>query len=43
MWIWGGGNTISAVITHDSVLKLGLEPGAHACAMFEASSVILGV
>lgn len=39
----GGGNTISAVITHDSVLKLGLQPGVHACAMFEASSVILGV
>jgi len=39
----GGGNTLSAVITHDSLLKLGLEPGAHACALFEASSVILGV
>jgi molybdate transport system regulatory protein len=39
----GGGNTISAVITHDSALKLGLSVGGHACALFKASSVIIGV
>lgn len=39
----GAGNTLSAVVTHDSILKLGLETGSHACAVFEASNVILGV
>lgn len=39
----GGGNTVSAVITHDSALKLELKVGGHACAMFKASSVIIGV
>ncbi|NJD90873.1 MAG: LysR family transcriptional regulator [Geobacter sp.] len=39
----GGGNTISAVITHDSASRLELKPGGHACAIFKASSVILGV
>ncbi len=39
----GGGNTICAVVTHESVEKLGLKEGGHACAMIKASSVILGV
>lgn len=39
----GGGNMISAVITNDSALRLELKEGAHACALFKASSVIIGV
>jgi molybdate transport system regulatory protein len=39
----GGGNVVSAVITHGSSENLGLKAGGHACAMFKASSVILGV
>jgi molybdate transport system regulatory protein len=39
----GGDTTVSAVITHDSATRLGLQEGGHACAMFKASSVIIGV
>lgn len=39
----GGGNVISAIITHGSSEKLALKEGDHACALFKASSVILGV
>jgi molybdate transport system regulatory protein len=39
----GGGNTISAVITHSSSERLDLRVGGHACALFKASSVIIGV
>ena len=39
----GGGNVISAVITHESSKKLELKVGGHACALFKASCVILGV
>ena len=39
----GSGNTISAVITHESAGQLGLAVGGHACTLFKASSVILGV
>jgi len=39
----GGGNTISAVITHGSSQKLELKEGGHACTLFKASSVIIGV
>lgn len=39
----GGGNTISAVITHESASNLGLAVGGHACTLFKASSVIIGV
>ena len=39
----GGGNTVSAVITHDSAVKLELKIGGHACTLFKASSVIIGV
>ena len=39
----GGGNTVSAVITHGSSERLGLKQGGHACTLFKASSVIIGV
>ena len=39
----GGGNTVSAVITHGSSVRLELKVGGHACALFKASSVIIGV
>ena len=39
----GGGNTVSAVITHGSSQKLGLKEGGHACTLFKSSSVIIGV
>jgi molybdate transport system regulatory protein len=38
-----GGNTVSAIVTNDSVEQMGLQQGASACAIFKASSVILGV
>jgi len=39
----GGGTTVSAVITRESSKRLELKVGGHACAMFKASSVIIGV
>ncbi|NTU68116.1 MAG: TOBE domain-containing protein [Chlorobiaceae bacterium] len=39
----GGGNTLSAVITHGSSARMGLTAGNTACAIFKASSVIIGV
>ncbi len=39
----GGGNVISAVITHGSSERMALKEGDHACAIFKASSVIIGV
>jgi molybdate transport system regulatory protein len=39
----GGGDVLSAVITHGSSQKLGFAEGGHACAIFKASSVIIGV
>lgn len=39
----GGGNVISAVITHGSSEKLSLKEGDNICAAFKASSVILGI
>jgi len=35
------GKTVCAVVTHDSVEKLGLAVGEQACAVFKASAVIL--
>ncbi len=37
------GNVISAIITHGSSEKLALKEGDTACALFKASSVIIGV
>lgn len=39
----GGGNTICAIVTHDSVRELDLLEGCPATAIFSASHVILGV
>lgn len=39
----GGGNVVSAVITHGSSQTLGLKQGGHACTLFKASSVIIGI
>lgn len=39
----GGGNVISAIITNESATRLELKEGGHACALFKASSVIIGV
>ena len=36
-----GGRSVCAVVTHDSVEKLGLAVGEQACAVFKASAVIL--
>ena len=36
-----GGKSICAVVTHDSVARLGLALGSRACAVFKASAVIL--
>lgn len=38
-----GGNTVSAIVTNDSIEHMGLKKGAQACAVFKASSVILGI
>jgi molybdate transport system regulatory protein len=39
----GGGTTLSSVITSGSAGELNLVAGMHACAVFQASDVILGV
>jgi molybdate transport system regulatory protein len=39
----GDGINITAVITHESSRRLGLKEGEHACTLFKASSVIVGV
>ena len=36
-----GGNTVSAIVTSDSIEQMGLKEGVKACALFQASSVIL--
>ncbi|HKT64457.1 TOBE domain-containing protein [Burkholderia sp. 22313] len=38
-----GGQAIVAVLTHESADALGLQPGAHACALVKASWVVLAV
>lgn len=38
-----GGNTVSAIITNESVAEMGLAEGIEMCAVFKASSVILGI
>lgn len=39
----GPGTVLSAVITHESARKLGMQEGVHACAIFKASSVLIGI
>ena len=39
----GTGKSITAVVTRESVKSLGLELGTSACAVFQASTVILGL
>jgi molybdate transport system regulatory protein len=38
-----GGNVVSVVVTNDSVDSLSLAEGLEVCAVFKASSVIMGV
>lgn len=38
-----GGNTVTAVITSESVVRLGLVPGKEVCAIIKASNVILAL
>lgn len=38
-----GGSQVSAIVTNESVAGLGLKEGVRSCALFKASSVILGV
>lgn len=38
-----GGNTVSAIVTNDSIEQMELKVGVKVCALFKASSVILGV
>lgn len=38
----GGGMSVAAIVTQESLKSLGLAPGAKALALFKASSVILG-
>ena len=38
-----GGNTVCAIVTNESAEQMGLTEGSRACAVFKASSVILGV
>ncbi|NOT67375.1 MAG: TOBE domain-containing protein [Methylophilaceae bacterium] len=38
-----GGNTVSAIITNESVAELNLAEGIEVCAVFKASSVIMGI
>ena len=39
----GGGKSIAAIVTNESIKSLGLEPGATACALIKASHIILAV
>lgn len=38
-----GGNTVCAIVTNDSITEMKLAEGGRVCAVFKASSVILGV
>ncbi len=38
-----GGNTVCAIVTNDSVSEMALKEGGKVCAIFKASSVILGM
>ena len=36
-----GGRTVTALVTRDSAIRLGLKVGTQVCAIFQATSVIL--
>lgn len=38
-----GGRRVAAIVTNDSIKSLGLKEGAHACALINASHIILAV
>ena len=39
----GGGKSLAAIVTNESIKYLGLKPGATACALIKASHIILAV
>ncbi len=39
----GGGKSLAAIVTNESIKHLGLKPGATACALIKASHIILAV
>lgn len=39
----GGGKSVAAIVTNESIRSLGLKPGARPCALFKASHIILAV
>lgn len=39
----GGGKSLVAIVTNESIKQLGLKPGATACALIKASHIILAV
>lgn len=39
----GGGKSVAAIVTMDSIQSLGLKPGVHACALIKASHIVLAV
>lgn len=39
----GGGKSVAAVVTNESIRALGLKPGTRACALIKASHIILAV
>ncbi len=39
----GGGKSVSAIVTNESIQSLGLKPGARACALIKASHIVLAV
>ncbi len=39
----GGGKTLTAIVTNESIQSLGLKVGASACALIKASHIILAV
>lgn len=38
-----GGKSVAAIVTNESIRRLGLQVGAHACALIKASHIILAV
>jgi len=38
-----GGNTVSSIVSNESVKRMGLKEGVKASAIFQASSILLGM